>query len=217
MTKPIPHDPPSPRRPAPRLILASESPRRAALLRAAGFDFDVARPVIHEPECLAGNPPPAHLAEALSYLKARSLADRHGEGVILAGDTVAARDGQVFGKPADRVDARRILCALMGTTHHVITGVTVMDAASRRRRIAHACTTITMHRMNETELTDYLDSGEWAGKAGAYGIQDHGGAFVAAMDGSFSNVVGLPLELVGSMLAEFGIFSSTSQTRDFRK
>lgn len=214
MTIPILH-PPFSARPVPRLILASESPRRAALLRAAGYEFDVARPGIDEPDRLAGNPPPAHLAEALSYLKARSLAKGLGEGVVLAGDTVAARDGKVFGKPADRADARRILCALMGTTHHVITAVTVLDAACGRRRIAHACTAITMHRMNETELTNYLDSGEWSGKAGAYGIQDHADAFVSAIDGSFSNVVGLPMELVGEMLAEFGIYPVTGQAGDF--
>lgn len=199
------HHGPSHPRPTPRLILASESPRRAQLLRDAGYLFEIACPAITEPERLPGNPTPARLAEALSYLKARSLAEQLRDGVILAGDTVAALNGRVFGKPADRADARRILSSLMGTTHHVITAITVLDASTRRRRIDHACTAVTMHTMTETELTTYLDSGDWAGKAGAYGIQDHGDAFVAALDGSFSNVVGLPMELVSQMLTEFGI------------
>ena len=126
-----------------------------------------------------------------------------GTGCVLAADTIAALGNRVFGKPADRDDARRILQSLSGTTHQVITGVTLLDAASGAWLIRHDSTDVTMRRLAEREVEDYLDGGEWMGKAGAYGIQDKGDAFVERIEGSFTNVVGLPMELLARMLEEF--------------
>lgn len=187
-----------------RLVLASESPRRAELLREHGFRFEVIRPSLSEPACLPGCRTPTELAEALSYFKARSVVAEIMAGIILAADTITALGSEIFGKPRDRGDAARMLTALAGTTHQVITGVTVLDAGTRRRRVAHDVTEVRMVAMSESELEAYLDTNAWMGKAGAYGIQDHGDRFVAACRGSFTNVVGLPMELVGEMLAEFG-------------
>jgi septum formation protein len=161
-------------------------------------------PRYDEPEMTDWPFSPAEFAESASYFKARSIADAHPDRVILAADTVVARDGRLFGKPIDRNDARRILDAITGTTHEVITGVTLHDAARGRRLIRHATTRITMRRMSPVELDAYLDSNEWQGKAGAYGIQDRADAFVERVDGSFSNVVGLPIELVSEMLGMIG-------------
>lgn len=188
-----------------RFILASESPRRADLLRDHGYRFDVVPPSLPEPTELAGCRCPTELAESLSFYKARSVAADVISGVILAADTVSALHDCIFGKPRDRADAARILRALTGTTHQVITGVTVLDAATRRRQLAHNVTYVTMRSMTDAELENYLDTNAWVGKAGAYGIQDHGDRFVTRFEGSFSNVVGLPMELVGVMLAEFGV------------
>lgn len=205
-----------PKEPA-RLILASASPRRAALMRERGYEFEVLVPPLDEPtanwqsaKMPTRNAAPKRFAEALSYFKARSVASEVQRGLILAGDTVVALGGQLFGKPVDRDDARAILSAITGTTHEVITGVTLLDAASAdwhsasgRRMIRHDLTAVTMRAMSEREMEEYLDSGAWEGKAGAYGIQDRGDAFVTRIEGSFTNVVGLPMELLAEMLAEW--------------
>lgn len=188
----------------PALILASESPRRAELLRDHGYKFDVLKPPLPEPATLAGCRCPTELAESISFFKARSVAAEVIAGVILAADTVSALQGQIFGKPCDRADAARILRALSGTTHEVITGVTILDAGTRRRKITHAITHVTMRGLTDAELESYLDTNAWIGKAGAYGIQDSGDCFVTGFEGSFTNVVGLPMELVGELLTEFG-------------
>lgn len=193
-----------------RLILASESPRRAELLRQNGHTFEVYPPPFTEPDphspCLS----PEQEAEALSYFKARSVAQAVREGLVLAADTLVAYAGHIFGKPADADDARGILQTLTGTTHEVITGVTLLDATSRIRLIRHDVTRITMRPMPPAAMDRYIASRAWEGKAGAYGIQDHGDAFVERIDGSFSNVVGLPMELLGRMLAEFATSVATA-------
>lgn len=174
-------------------------------MREYGYAFEVIVPRLHEPDELAGHPTPEAQAEALSYFKARSVADTVNEGIILSADTVVALKGRPFGKPADRDGARRILQALTGTTHDVITGVTLLDAATGERLIQHDSTTVTMRPMTDADMESYLDTGAWEGKAGAYGIQDRGDACVVRTEGGFTNVVGLPMELVSAMLDRWGI------------
>ncbi len=185
------------------IILASASPRRAALLREAGIDFEVIPPRYQEPSHGDWSFSPEAFATSASYFKARSVAEDHPGRVVLGADTVVAVRGQLFGKPTDRADAERILRALCGTTQQVITGVTLYESTSRRRLIAHDTTHVTMRKMTEEELATYLESGEWEGKAGAYGIQDSADRFVVRREGSFSNVVGLPIELLRRMLEAF--------------
>ncbi len=187
------------------LILASSSPRRSQLLTEAGYRFRVIEPPISEPETMGADVPAVQQAEALSYFKARSIAPLIESEAILAADTIVSCDGQVFGKPIDRRDAHRILAALAGKPQEVITGVTLLSAKSGRRMIAHDVTTVWMRQLSEETLDRYLDSGEWTGKAGAYGIQDRADAFVERIEGSFTNVVGLPMELVASMLQAWGM------------
>jgi septum formation protein len=171
------------------------------LLREHGYTFRVVVPPAEEPKGFDRPMSPPELAAALSAFKARAAAELVGEGLILAADTVAAKGDQVFGKPADRADARRILSALGGTRHEVHTGVTLLDARSGGIDTRVDTTVVVMRPLNEGEIEAYLDTGAWVGKAGAYGIQDHGDAFVERIEGSFSNVVGLPMELLKRMLA----------------
>jgi septum formation protein len=185
-----------------RLILASSSPRRAQLLREAGYRFEINPPDHDEPLLDRITLSPPQHAEALSFYKAASVAGSVSEGVIIGADTIVSCAGQIYGKPADADDARRILTALAGRLQDVITGVTLIDAATQRRLIRHDLTRIVMRRLTDAELGAYIDSGAWVGKAGAYGIQDVADEFVATIEGSFSNVVGLPLELLSEMLAE---------------
>jgi septum formation protein len=198
----------------PRLILASASPRRAELLRQHGHTFDIVPPD-DEPAHLFDHLPPTEHAEALSLHKAQNVAARLDAGLILAADTIAALAGRIIGKPIDRDHARKIITALAGTTHQVITGVTLLDAAAGRAHTAagrahtaagrahtaHDITAVTMRPLSSNDIERYLDTDDWQGKAGAYGIQDHGDRFVTGIKGSFTNVVGLPMELLATMLA----------------
>lgn len=146
---------------------------------------------------------PVERAKASSEFKAQSVAGLVGTGWVLAADTIAALGNRVFGKPLDRDDARHILQSLSGTTHQVITGVTLLDASSGAKLIRHDSTDVLMRRLTESEIEEYLNTSAWAGKAGAYGIQDKGDAFVERIEGSFTNVVGLPMELLAEMLFSF--------------
>ncbi len=186
------------------LILASSSPRRRTLLTEAGYEFSVIDPPIGEPERLSPDVPPTHQAEAISYFKARAVAAQLESGVVLAADTIVACRDTVFGKPIDIDDARRILSALVGEAQNVVTGVTLLDAATQKRSISHDVTTVWMRSLPDEAVERYLASRAWVGKAGAYGIQDQADPFVERIAGSFTNVVGLPMELVAPMLGEWG-------------
>lgn len=181
-------------------------------MREYGYDIEVIEPTVEEPNELQGDLSPATQAETLSHFKARNVARLAPDGLIIAGDTIVSLHGMIFGKPDDRDDARRILSTLCGTTHEVITGVTVLNAATKDLWIEHDTTAVTMRAMSPDELEAYLDTGAWAGKAGAYGIQDRGDAFVESINGSFTNVVGFPMELVVSMLSRCGIHPSREST-----
>ena len=184
-----------------RLILASSSPRRRDLLAEAGFAFDVMAPAIEEPAKLAGELSPAMRAEALAYFKARCVLAGQPGAYVLGADTIGAVGPEVLGKPGDRAEAERMLRCLSGTRHVVITGVALLGP-NGYRRIAAESTFVTMRAMSDEEIAGYLDSGEWRGKAGAYAIQETADRFVDRIEGSFSNVVGLPMERVERMIAE---------------
>ncbi len=188
------------------LILASQSPRRFKLLKEAGIDFEAIKAEHEEPDPADWRFSPAEFAQAAGYFKARSVGQRYPNRVILGADTIVAFNDRIYGKPLDRQDARRILLDLTSAPHEVITGVALYHPLTSRRLIEHDVTRITMRRMSEQELENYLDSNEWQGKAGAYGIQESADAFVEKIEGSFSNVVGLPVELVMDMLKRFNVW-----------
>ena len=183
------------------LILASGSPRRGALLREAGIAFEVVAPPFCEPAGLLADLPPAQQAEALAYFKARSVQRDHVEAFLLGADTLAAIEGRVLGKPADAAEARSMLESLSGTRHEVITGLALLGPAGERL-IASETTRLAMRRMTGAEIDEYVKSGEWRGKAGAYALQETADRFIRDISGSFSNVVGLPIELLRRMIAE---------------
>jgi len=194
----VTHPPSLPR----RLVLASSSPQRQALLRQEGYEFEVVVSPHDEPEAVPGAATPPEQAKALSRFKAEGVRPLAGDALVLAGDTVVAHDGTIFGKPRDRDDARRIITALAGTHHEVITGVTLLDGSTGRMVTRHERTVVVMRCLDPAEFEAYLDSGAWKGKAGAYGIQDRADAFIERIEGSFSNVVGFPMELVADMLEQ---------------
>ena len=193
-------------RPARHLVLASSSPRRQDLLRQAGYRFVVQPPGEIDERLASHAPTPGAFVESLAYLKATEAVDLHGltEGLVLAADTAVELDGRLIGKPADEADARRILAALAGSTHHVLTGLALVDVAARRRWIAHDVTVVRMRPMSAAEIEAYVASGEALGKAGAYALQETGDRYVEAIEGSYTNVVGLPMELLERMLKAAG-------------
>lgn len=185
----------------PPIILASASPRRAELLREAGYQFTVMPSPHDEPSDFPAGTTPVEQAKFLSRFKAENVARLVTDGLVLGADTIAALGGEVFGKPRDRADAERILRTLCGTAHDVITGVTLIDVSSGKVGTRHDVTRVTMRRLSNRDLNEYLETGAWQAKAGAYGIQDHDDPFVESIEGSFTNVVGLPLELLAEMMA----------------
>ncbi|MEW6360113.1 MAG: Maf family protein [Planctomycetota bacterium] len=184
------------------IVLASASPRRSDLLKRIVDDFDVVPSDAVEriaPDCA-----PAEAAKANARAKAEAVARGFKRGTIIGADTiVAAADGGIVGKPTDRADARAILTRLAGSRHCVITGVCVIDAASSRTDCRAEATWVTMRAMSAAEIEDYVASGEADGKAGAYAIQETGDRFVVKVEGSMSNVIGLPVELLEKMLQEW--------------
>jgi len=189
----------------PEFILASRSPRRRDLLADAGYRFRVAPPPLGEPLTAADHPTPAQLAESLAYFKARSVFAANPDSLVLGADTVVARGGEIFGKADDEDEAHRMLAALAGTRHRVITGLALLappeyPGGPEQRLLAAATTYVTMRTMTEAELDAYVASGEWRDKAGAYAIQETADAFVEKVEGSFTNVIGLPMELLAELL-----------------
>lgn len=181
------------------LVLASSSPRRRELLRQAGIPFRIVPPTVAEPKTTAGLISPRRQAEALAYFKASDVWRRVGEVYVLGADTLVAIGPSVLGKPSGEADARRMLRSLSRTRHEVITGVALLGPGGRRW-VESEVTYVTMRPMSREEIDAYIASGEWIGKAGAYAIQDTAERFVECLEGSFSNVVGLPVERVKEMI-----------------
>ncbi len=172
-----------------KVLLASQSPRRIEMLRDIGLSFDaVAADVDENPESFSD---PADFAEQNAREKARWVWDRHDADLVIAADTIVVKDGEIFGKPADMADAHRMLRALSGATHEVISGVCLRTAA--HEIIDHEITKVTFYPLSNSEIRSYIATGETADKAGAYAIQGFAGVFVKGISGSYSNVMGFPL------------------------
>jgi septum formation protein len=183
----------------PRLVLASQSPRRRELLAQLGVALEV-RPAHADEAVLPGEAPRDYVLR-VARDKARAV---QGD-VVLAADTAVVLGGEVLGKPADAGDARRMLRALSGTTHDVLTAVVVRRAAIRLELDALVATRVRFAALSPGEVDWYVATGEPLDKAGAYAIQGAGGAFVLAVEGSVSNVVGLPLAETAALLARAGL------------
>ncbi len=188
---------------SPPIILASSSPRRRELLAQAGYSF-VVDPADVDETVRPGETPESHTSR-LAREKARVVAARTGRGIVLAADTVVAADDAILGKPANARDAERMLSLLSGREHRVVTGVAVLDASSGRIDVRTSVTKVWFRPLSAHEIRAYIATGEPLDKAGAYGIQERGALLVERIDGCYFNVVGLPLSLIGGMLAGFGV------------
>jgi septum formation protein len=186
-----------------RLILASASPRRIKLLRDAKFEPEVVPAEVEELSCDFLTPTELTLFNA--FQKAAAVAIRHPDAVVLGADTLVALESEVFGKPRDLIEARRMLKKLVGKTHDVITGISLIQVRAGRVITRAVHTAVKFRLLTDTEIEAYLQIAKPLDKAGAYAAQKSPDLIIEQIDGSFTNVVGLPMELVWPLLASAGI------------
>ena len=190
----------------PRFILASASPRRRQLLSDAGYEFEVASPRVEEV---------SHSWLTIRELtiwnaarKASAASDISRDAVVLAADTLVTIDGEVLGKPADLDNALWMLRRLSGRSHEVWTGVRINDAARDRSRSFHEMSRVHFRKLDDQAVRNYLAKIDPLDKAGAYAAQGHGSEIIERIDGSYSNVIGLPMERTTGALRAFGVTAS---------
>jgi septum formation protein len=183
----------------PQLILASASPRRAELLREMGLQFHIMpsdAAEAHNEQLTA-----RELCQLNAYRKARAVAKKIPDALVLGADTLVHVDTRLFGKPATLVDAERMLEGLQGRTHHVVTGICLIHLRHYRQKMFAETTQVTFRVLDSTQIRSYLQTVNPLDKAGGYAIQENGDVIVDRIAGSFSNVVGLPIERLKSELA----------------
>jgi len=184
------------------LILASASPRRRDLLAEVGYRFEVVPSDVDEAAFSAEGLSPCGYAEALALAKAKDVAARSPDRLVLGADTVVDCGGEIIGKPADAADAERITRLLFSRPHEVITGIALVRISDGSEIIRSDTTTVYPKQLTEEQIAAHLATGTWRDKAGAYAIQENGDEFIARIDGSMTNVMGLPMELLESLLAD---------------
>jgi septum formation protein len=181
---------------APELILASRSPQRRAILEQLGLAFTVVVPEVEERE----DGPAEEVALENAARKAQAVAAASPDAIVVGVDTVVSLDGQLFGKPRDVDQARETLLALAARSHQVLSAVCVVGGGDVR--VATATTRVTLRRADRGLIDWYLESGEWRERAGGYAIQGRGAALVGAIEGDYTNVVGLPVGVLLHLVPE---------------
>ncbi|MBF6567275.1 MAG: septum formation protein Maf [Candidatus Binataceae bacterium] len=187
---------------APKLVLASGSPRRRSLLDAAGLSFSIVESRLHERR--RPGEPGEQFALRMARDKATAVSRRIVSPIVLGADTIVELDGNVLGKPKDAAEAHSMLRMLSGRTHTVITAFAIAHGGEILESAAMA-SRVTFHELREDQIAAYIASGDPFDKAGSYGIQDGGAEFIAAVEGTRDNVMGLPVREVIAVLARHGI------------
>ena len=184
-------------------MLASSSPRRAALLFEGGFEFEIALPRVTEK--FSTNLTLREVALWNAIRKGMSIAQTRPDAVVLAADTLVALENQIIGKPADLSEAAQILQRLSGRTHQVCSAVAIYQQTLGKSAVFHESSRVSFRRLSDTTIRSYLAKVDTLDKAGAYAAQGSGAEIIAKIEGSFTNVVGLPMEKTVDALAKFGI------------
>jgi septum formation protein len=190
-----------------KIVLASSSPRRAALLAAIGVEFEIVPSQVQERP--HPDEPPGDYITRMARAKVVAVARQRADGLVIGGDTVVVLDGVLLEKPRGEVEARRMLRELSGRWHAVLTGVALFDAATHREVADYEKTLVRFASLTDSEIDWYISTGEPMDKAGAYGIQGFAAVFVEEIAGNYSNVVGLPIPLVCRLARQLG-YSLTS-------
>lgn len=186
-----------------KIILASKSPRRKQLLKSIKLKFEVVVSNLNEDLIVEKNP--KKLVEKISKQKAKTVAKKHKNAIIIAADTIVVLDGGIIGKPGSKKEAIEILKKLSNRSHEVITGFTVLDSKTKKIVTKSVVSKVYFKKLTEKEILVYVETGEPMDKAGAYGVQDRAGAFIEKIEGDFFNVVGLPIFNVCKALLKFDI------------
>ena len=189
-----------------QFILASASPRRRDLLRKAGYCFEIVPSGIDESKYDVNGISSEEHTKILALAKAKDVAVRLPNTLVMGSDTVVDLDDEIIGKPDDVNHAEEIIRKLFSKPHRVITGLALV-CIEKNIEIVEADTTVVYPRqLTEAQITDHIQNGQWEGKAGAYGIQETGDEFVDHIDGSFTNVMGLPMELTQRLLEDLNVY-----------
>jgi septum formation protein len=187
----------------PSLVLASSSPRRAALLSEGGFEFEIASPRVTEK--FSTNLTLREVTLWNAIRKGMSIAQTRPDAVVLAADTLVALENQIIGKPADLSEAAQILQRLSGRTHQVCSAVAIYQQTLGKSAVFHESSRVSFRRLSDTMIQSYLAKVDTLDKAGAYAAQGSGAEIIAKIEGSFTNVVGLPMEKTVAELAKFRV------------
>lgn len=184
------------------IILASKSPRRRQLLSEAGYEFIVIPPDIDESVFDTDGIEASDYAKQLALAKAGNVARKHQESLVIGADTVVDCAGQIIGKPADAKEAEQITKKLFSTPHKVITGIAIVRYSDNVEVVDSDTTKIIPKKITAEQIAGHIKSGSWQDKAGAYAIKETGDEFIEKIEGSLTNVMGLPMELLERLLQE---------------
>lgn len=185
------------------IILASSSPRRKELLAGLGLEFTVISSDVSEE--VENNCSPEEMVKLLAQRKAEAVARQIDQGLVIGADTIVVLEGEVLGKPRDKIDAFSMLTRLQGREHKVYSGISIVDAKTNEYETGFQSTTVRMRSLNDLEVTQYIATDEPMDKAGAYAIQGLGATLVEGINGDYFTVVGLPLALTAKYLRNFGV------------
>ncbi len=174
-------------------------------MRDAGYEFTVAVPNIDESTFLSDGIGAREFTEKLALAKAKSIAQSYPDSIVIGADTVADFDGRIIGKAADAADAEMITKMLFSKPHKVVTGLAIIRLSDNTELIESDSTTVYPKRMTAEQIARHIEGGTWKDKAGAYAIQETGDEFVEKIEGSLTNVMGLPMELLESLFERLGI------------
>jgi septum formation protein len=186
-----------------KIVLASTSPRRKQLLKQLGIDFTIVASNVEEK--LNPRLKPKHQVEELALQKAKAVADKFEDAIIIGADTLVAFNDEVIGKPKDVQDAKRMLKKLRGRQHAIVTGFALIDTATGRTILKSIETKVWFRKISPEEIAAYIKKEKPLDKAGAYAIQDLGSLFVEKIEGDYFGAVGLPLFLLGKELKKLGV------------
>ncbi|MFA5195993.1 MAG: Maf family protein [Bacteroidales bacterium] len=186
-----------------KIILASTSPRRKEILLKTGLSFDIQQSNYEEDMSL--RMPPGELSEYLSLGKAKSVADKNNDAIVIAADTFVVYNNKCLGKPKTELLAREMLNMLNGKENDIITGVTIIDTSNNHIVSFHEITKVFMKKMSPETIESYINTGEPLERAGGYSLQELGAILIKKIDGDFFNAMGLPINRLAEELKNFGI------------
>ena len=185
------------------IILASASPRRKQLLAEAGYEFTVQPTDIDESAFPIDGVSPCEYARQLALAKAKSISDKFPDSIVIGADTVVDFNGQIIGKPDDEKEAEQIVRKLFSGPHKVITAVAVVRLNDSTEIVENDATIVYPKKLSDEQIAGHIKGRTWRGKAGAYAIQETGDEFIEKIDGSLTNVMGLPMELLQRIIFSF--------------